>query len=328
MSGYPEGLILDEVQRVPSLFSYIQAIVDEVGREDMFVLTGSFHFSLMEGISQSLAGRVAMLNLLPFSYSELLEGGVGPDSIEGILYTGGYPRIHDKRLAPTEWYANYVMTYLERDVRTLKNISDIAVFQQFLKMCAARAGQIINLSSLGDDCGITHNTAKSWLSLLQASFIVFLLRPHYRNFNKRMIKSPKMYFFDSGLLCYLLGITSPDVLSTHANRGQVFESWVISELLKGRFNRGLRENLYFWRDNSGHEIDCIAEQDGSLIPIEIKAGKTVSRDFFKGLTYWSKLAGVPAEKACLVYAGEIPQARKEGRVLDWRSFAKMLPFEI
>lgn len=186
-------------------------------------------------------------------------------------------------LEPSRWYSNFVATYLERDVRQIKNITDLSVFQQFLKMCAARSGQILNLSSLGNDCGISHNTAKAWLAILQAGYIVYLLRPHFRNFNKRLIKSPKLYFYDSGLLSYLLGITSPDILNIHSHRGALFETWVISELLKGRMNRGLKENFYYWRDNVGHEIDCIAEKGDRLLPIEIKAGKTVSTDFFKGL---------------------------------------------
>ena len=198
------------------------------------------------------------------------------------MFTGSYPRIFDMNLEPSQWYANYVVTYLERDVRQIKNITDLTTFQRFLKMCAARSGHILNLSALGNDCGITHNTAKSWLSVLQAGYIVYLLRPHYKNFNKRLIKSPKLYFYDSGLLSYLLGISSSNILNLHANRGHIFESWAVSELLKGRMNRGLKENIFFWRDNVGHEIDCIVDQGDKLIPLEIKAGKTVTKDFFKG----------------------------------------------
>lgn len=325
LDANPEGTILDEVQRVPELFSYIQAHVDASGKEGLYILTGSFNFSLMEGISQSLAGRVAILNLLPFSFAELQQTDNVPKNLERLLFTGGYPRIYDKSLPPTEWYANYVLTYLERDVRTLKNIADLSVFQRFLKMCAARSGQLLNLSSLGDDCGITHNTAKSWLSVLEASFIVFLLRPHFRNFNKRLVKSPKLYFHDAGLLCYLLGIDSPKMLETHAFRGPVFESWVISELVKGRWNRGLRENIYFWRDNTGHEIDVIVEQGDQLIPVEIKSGRTVSRDFFKGLAYWSELAGELGKSGFVVTGGENDQKRREAHVMGWRTFARTLP---
>jgi uncharacterized protein len=328
IEAHPERVILDEVQRAPDLFSYIQTHVDDRGREGMYVLTGSFNFGLMEGISQSLAGRVAVLELLPLAFSEMDRAGVLPDSIENLMISGGYPRIYDRGLTPQQWYANYVTTYLERDVRKVKNISDLSVFQRFLKMCAARSGQILNLTSLGDDCGITHNTAKSWLSILEASYIVFLLKPHYQNFNKRLIKSPKIYFCDSGLLSYLIGVPDSHALLTHASRGHVFETWVISELLKGRLNRGLRDNLYFWRDNTGHEIDCLVDQGERLLPIEIKSGKTVSEDFFKGLRFWCRISGTEARDTVLVYAGVVDQKRKEGQVLSWRSFGKALPMVI
>lgn len=328
IEAYPRGIILDEVQRAPDLFSYIQTHVDSLGKQGVYILTGSFNFGLMEGISQSLAGRVAILELLPFSFSELAQAGRLPDNIEKYMFTGAYPRIYDMNLEPSEWYSNYVATYLERDVRRVKNIADLSVFQQFLKMCAARSGQILNLSALGNDCGITHNTAKSWLSILQAGYIVYLLRPHYRNFNKRLIKSPKLYFYDSGLLSYLLGIFSSDVLKTHAHRGHIFETWVVSELLKGRMNRGLKENIYFWRDNTGHEIDCIIDQGDKLMPLEMKSGKTVANDFFKGLHYYVKLSGNTVTRPTVVYAGLTDQPRKEGSVLSWKSFGNQIPASI
>ncbi len=328
IAAYPEGAILDETQRAPDLFSYIQTHVDETGKESIYVLTGSFNFGLMEGISQSLAGRVAILELLPFSFSELEQADRLPGSIENLMFTGCYPRIYDRELEPQQWHANYVTTYLERDVRQVKNVTDLSVFQRFLKMCAARSGQILNLSSLGDDCGISHNTAKSWLSILEAGYIVYLLKPHHKNFNKRLIKSPKIYFYDTGLLSYLLGVFSSEVLETHASRGHIFETWVISELLKGRTHRGLRENLYFWRDNTGHEIDCIVDQGDRLLPIEIKSGKTVSQDFFKGLRFWAKISETIGSNMYVVYAGSIDQARKEGHVIGWKSFGNTVPLKI
>lgn len=258
--------------------------MDDLGEEGVYVLTGSSNFGLMEGINQSLAGRVAILELLPFSYSELEQAGRLPGAIEEYLFAGAYTRIYDMGLEPSRWYSNYVATYLERDVRQIKNVTDLAVFQHFLKMCAARSGQVLNLSALGNDCGITHNTARSWISILQAGYVVYLLKPHVKNFNKRLIKSPKLYFYDSGLLAYLLGISSPEMVNIHSHKGALFETWVISELLKGRMHRGLKEHFYFWRDNVGHEIDCLAERGDRLLPIEIKAGKTVSTDFFKGLS--------------------------------------------
>ena len=328
LSSYPEGCVLDEVQRVPDLLSYIQTRVDALGKEGLYVLTGSFHFGLMEGISQSLAGRVALLHLLPLAVAELVPTNEVPESLNDLLIQGLYPRVHDKGLDPQEWYGNYVDTYLERDVRTVTRVTDLARFQTFLRMCAGRSGHLVNLSSLGDDCGITHNTARSWLSVLQASFIVFLLQPHHRNFNKRLVKTPKLYFHDPGLLCYLLGIRDPGTLSLHPMRGQVFETWVISELLKGRYNRGLRENLYFWRDSAGHEVDCLVDQGDPLLPIEIKSGETLTGDSFKGLRFWHGLSGQPSGLGYLFYGGHLDQQRKEATVLGWRSFALTLPGQI
>lgn len=326
LSTYPDGVILDEIQRVPELFSYIQTRVDELGKEGVFVLTGSHNLAVMEGITQSLAGRVALLNLLPLSFAELSQAKQAPKTLNDLLFTGLYPRIYDKGLSPSEWYAKYVNTYLERDVRMVIKVTDLARFQRFVKMCAARSGQILNLSALGNDCGITHNTAKAWLSVLQAGFIVFLLHPHHKNFNKRLIKSPKLFFYDPGLLCYLLGIDTPNSLAIHAFRGHIFETWVMGELLKARFNQGLRENLYFWRDHVGHEVDCIIEQGENLIPLETKSGETVTRDFFKGLNYWYKVSGLSPGGGYIIYGGDRDQKRKECSVMGWKSFASRVPF--
>ncbi|MBU1055801.1 MAG: ATP-binding protein [Proteobacteria bacterium] len=320
IEAYPKHTIIDEVQRAPDLFSYIQTHVDHIGKPEVYVLTGSFNFGLMEGISQSLAGRVAVLELLPFSFSELNQADILPDTIEKVMFTGSYPRIYDMNLDPSEWYSNYVTTYLERDVRQVKNITDLSTFQRFLKMCASRSGQILNLSALGNDCGITHNTAKSWLSILQAGYIIYLLKPHYKNFNKRLIKSSKLYFFDSGLLSYLLNISSAEALNTHASRGNIFETWIVSELLKARTNKGLKENLYFWRDNTGHEIDCIIDKGDKLLPLEIKSGKTVAKDFFNGLNYYALISKDAHIEPTLVYAGLSDQPRKEANILSWKSF--------
>jgi predicted AAA+ superfamily ATPase len=275
-----------------------------------------------------LAGRVAVLELLPFSFSELEQADQLPGSIEECMFTGAYPRIYDMNLEPSMWYSNYVATYLERDVRRIKNVTDLSAFQHFLKMCAARSGQILNLSSLGNDCGISHNTAKAWLSILQAGYIVYLLRPHFQNFNKRLIKSSKLYFYDTGLLSHLLGIASPEMLNIHSHRGALFETWVISELLKGRRNRALNENIYYWRDNVGHEIDCIAEKSDKLLPLEIKSGKTIASDFFKGLNFYTALSQDIAVQPTVVYAGSMDQQRKDGNVLSWKSFGRSMPEEI
>jgi hypothetical protein len=328
LATYPAPCIIDEVQRVPSLFSYLQTRVDEADQEGQFVLTGSFNLGLLEGISQSLAGRVALLNLLPLSFAELTQHQNSTATLHDLLISGFYPRIHAKGLNPQEWYANYVNTYLERDVRMVTRVMDLARFQLFLKMCAARSGQLLNLSSLSEDCGITHNTARSWISVLQASFIIFLLQPHHRNFNKRLVKTPKLYFYDTGLLCYLLAVNDPHALAISPSRGPIFETWVIGELMKGRYNRGLRENLFFWRDNVGHEVDCLVDHGTRLLPIEIKSGETVTADFFKGLRYWHDLAGEASEDGYLVYGGTSNQRRKSIHVVGWQHFSRTVPSSI
>ena len=323
LAAYPDGAILDEVQRCPALFSYIQTIVDQAKRPGHFILSGSQQFGLVSRITQSLAGRVGLLHLLPFSLGELKTGGITPGSLDELLIKGCYPPIYDRALTPSGWYANYVFTYLERDVRQMLNVRDLSVFQRFLRMCAARTGQILNLSGLANDCGITHNTAKAWISVLEASYIVFLLQPHHRNFGKRLVKSPKLYFFDTGLAAWLLGINDPKQISIHAMRGPLFESLAISELLKGRFNKGLASNLYFWRDNTGNEMDVIAEQADRLIPIEIKSGQTVTQDYFTGLKKWRTFAGAAAGPALVIYGGNEGQKRSGVEVLPWRDLVNL-----
>ncbi|MBI5124495.1 MAG: ATP-binding protein [Candidatus Omnitrophica bacterium] len=319
LSDYPKGAILDEVQRVPKLFSYLQTAVDKADRPGLFILTGSQHFLLHENISQTLAGRSAIFTLLPFSLAELKDTPFRYNDYEDYIFRGFYPRIYDKRLNPSEWYLNYIQTYVERDLRLIKNIDDLGTFQTFLKMCAARIGQLLNLSSLANDCGITHNTAKSWISILELSFIVFLLRPHYKNFNKRLVKMPKLYFYDPGLASSLLGIENKRQVANHYLKGGLFETFVISELLKHRYNEGLEMNHYFWRDKVGHEIDCIIEKGSRLIPIEIKSGKTPSAEYLKDLNYWNKLAKNRPKNSYVIYGGDITQRRSEGTILSWKN---------
>ena len=326
LSRYPDGAILDEVQRCPDLFSYLQGIVDQDKSMGKFILTGSQQFGLHSKITQSLAGRVGMVQLLPFSYAELTAGGKPQTDLESAIYTGAYPPVHDRDILPADWYPGYVATYVERDLRQLVNVRDLSMFQLFLRMCAARTGQLLNLSSLANDCGITHNTAKAWLSVLEASYILFLLQPHHRNFNKRLIKSPKLYFYDTGLVSWLLGIQNRDQIITHSMRGALFETWVVAELIKGRCNRGLRSNLFFWRDSSGNEVDVIAEQGERLIPVEIKAGKTITVDYFSALNKWSSMAGVVAGSASLVYAGDDYQKRKSATVIPWQEVYLLAEF--
>jgi predicted AAA+ superfamily ATPase len=323
LSDYPKGAILDEIQKAPQLFSYLQTIVDSKNKAGMFILIGSQHFLLQENISQTLAGRTAILKLLPFSLEELNRTSFNYDNYKKYIFRGFYPRIYDKRLNPRDWYLNYIQTYVERDLRLIKNISDLGIFQTFLKMCAARIGQLLNLSALANDCGITHNTAKSWISILELSFIIFLLRPHYKNFNKRLVKMPKLYFYDPGLACSLLGIENDKQLISHFMKGNLFETMMLSELMKYRCNRGLEPSYYFWRDKTGHEIDCIMEKQSKLIPIEIKSGKTASKEYFKDLNYWNKLSGSKPANSYVIYGGQDSQKRSAGLLLSWKDVNKI-----
>ena len=323
LAQYPEGAVIDEVQRVPELLSYIQGIVDKRQEPGLFILTGSQHLGLLQAVSQTLAGRTVLLNLLPLGLDELCRFPKPTTKIFPIVWAGGYPRIHDHNLPPEEWLASYSATYVERDVRQLINIGDLLAFQTFLQLCAGRVGQLLNLSSLGADCGITHTTAKSWLSLLEASFIAFRLAPFHRNIGKRLIKTPKLYFYDSGLLCYLLGIRSPEQLERHPLRGAIFESWCVSEILKHHYHRAQRPNWFFYRDRKGHEVDLILNQGERLLAVEIKSGRTPAADYFSGLTRFAeevvpKVSDIPgAVSNVVVYAGERSQKRSQGQLLSW-----------
>lgn len=318
LAQFPEGAILDEVQHCPQIFSYLQTLVDDKKKMGLFVLTGSQQFGLTAKITQSLAGRVGFIQLLPFTYQELKTGGKAPATLEDMLFNGSYPPIYDRLVSPQSWYSDYVMTYIERDIRQLINIQDLRIFHRFLQMCAARTGQLLNLSSLANDCGITHNTAKAWISVLEASYIVFLLSPHHKNFNKRLIKSPKLYFYDTGIACLLAGIQEAKQIQIHSMRGALFETWVISELIKNRFNTGLLSNLYFWRDSQGHEVDVLIEEGDRLIPVEIKAGQTITDHYFSDLMYWEAL-NRELQTSWVVYAGTQNQQRKKFRIIGWES---------
>lgn len=320
LERYPNGAILDEVQRVPGLFSYLQTRVDESGAMGEFVLTGSQQFGLMSGITQSLAGRVAMHVLLPFSQSELRGA---KRSLESTLYEGAYPPVHARKPEINAWYDNYLQTYLERDVRQIIQVRNLNTFQGFLRLCAGRSGQLLNLSNLGADAGITHTTAREWISVLTASYIIHLLPPHHRNFNKRVIKSPKLHFLDTGLMCALLGIETPDQIHSHPLRGAIFETWVVSEFLKGRLHDGKRSNLAFWRSRSGMEIDLLVDRGDTLDPIEIKSGKTAARDFDRNLRQWMDLAGRAAARPVVVYGGEDSYTEKGVRFCSWKDLGKL-----
>lgn len=312
LNGFPEGVILDEAQRVPNLFSYLQTFADQSAKPGMYVLTGSQQFGLLSGITQSLAGRVGMVQLLPFTLPELAQAGQSPKTLEETLTFGLYPPIYDRDLYPGDWFSSYVSTYIERDVRQLINIRDLSAFQRFVKMCAARTGQLLNLSGLGADCGISHNTAAAWLSVLEASYLVFLLRPHHQNFNKRLVKTPKLYFYDVGLAAWLLGIHDPREMRFHAQRGAIFETLVVTELLKHRYNAGRPSNLFFWRDSKGLEIDLLIENGNRLTPVEIKSGQSVASDFFDSLKRWTEIAGMKSQPGWLVYGGR--RAFQQGQI--------------
>jgi predicted AAA+ superfamily ATPase len=306
----PDGAVLDEIQRAPDLLSYIQGIVDEKRQNGMFILTGSQQFEVLNSITQSLAGRTALLKLLPFSITEVKDN-YGFSSINELIHKGFSPRIYDQNLDPTQALGDYFETYIERDLRQLVQIKNLSQFQKFVRMCAGRVGQILNLNSLGNDVGVTHTTAREWLSLLQASYIVFLLDPFYRNIGKRLVKSPKLYFYDVGLASYLLGIESMAHLETHPLRGNLFENLVIAEILKLRFNQGKRNNLNFYRDSTGNEIDVIYNIAQHILPIEIKAGETVAPDFFKGFTALEKVIDDYPYGRIVVYGGNREETRHD-----------------
>ncbi len=321
LARFPQGAILDEVQRCPDLFSYLQGVVDKRKRMGEFILTGSQQFGLMSGISQSLAGRVGLLQLLPFSLVELKDGGLLPATLDETMLRGGYPPLYDRPVAPGDWFPNYVTTYLERDVRQLLAVRDLSLFQRFLKMCAARSGQLLNLSALAVDCGISHVTAREWMTVLEASYVVYLLRPHHQNFGKRLVKMPKLYFLDTGLMAYLLGIRDADTLATHASRGALFETLVVSERVKREFNAGQVAELYFWRDNVGHEVDLLIPHGNQFMPVEIKSGSTFSNDWTVALRKLSALFGDSALPPGIVYGGDEQYERDGCRVVGWQALA-------
>jgi predicted AAA+ superfamily ATPase len=327
LAEYPDGAVLDEVQRAPHLLSYIQGIVDERHENGLFILTGSQHFGLLDAVSQSLAGRSSMLHLLPLELEELRRFPSPPRDLVTTLFAGAYPRIHEQCLPPGEWLASYTETYVERDVRQVLRVGDLAAFQTFLRVCAGRIGQLVNLSALGADCGLSHNTARAWLSVLEAGYIAYRLPPLHRNLGKRLVKTPKLYFYDSGLLCYLIGIREPDQLRHHPLRGAIFESWVVAEILKARVHRGLPSDLFFFRDRTGTEVDLVLETGARPLAVEIKSGQTVAPDFFKSLASLADLLAAAAEPAgverVVVYGGESSQSRSGVEVLAWSDLDRM-----
>jgi hypothetical protein len=319
LSNYPSGAILDEVQNTPDLFSYIQSIVDG-NRQIQFILTGSSNFLLMEKISQTLAGRTTVQHLLPFSFSELK---LGPESYESLIFKGQYPRIYDRAIAPTDFYPAYIQTYVERDVRMIQNIGDINAFIQFTQLCAGRIGQLLNYTGLANDAGISPNTAKAWLSILETSYILYRLQPFHRNFNKRLVKSSKLYFYDTGVACSLLGIRDENQANLHYMKGALFENLILNEFIKQNFNRGEHRQPYFWQDSQGKEIDCLLVDGEKIVPVEIKSGKTISNSYFENLKYWHQLANTSEEQGYVVYGGEQSMQTSAGALVSWRELNRI-----
>jgi hypothetical protein len=321
LARWPQGAIIDEVQHVPALFSWIQTDVDNTGQMGRFVLTGSQNFALMAHITQSLAGRSALVQLLPLSIAELAAASRLPATLDTMILRGGYPALHARSLNPARWLADYTMSYLERDVRQITQVHDLSAFQRFLRLCAGRTGQLLNLANLAQETGIAQSTARAWLSVLEASYIVFLLPPHHRNLGKRVVKMPKLYFHDAGLAAALMGIHTEEQLAIHPLRGALFETLIVGEFLKARYNAGFPSNLFFWRDNVGLEVDLLIEEADGLHPVEIKSAATITDDLLKGLRKWLAVAGDAARMPRLVHAGPESYVREGIDTRRWQDAA-------
>jgi len=319
LATYPDKTIIDEAQRVPELFSYLQTHIDSQDKVGMYLLAGSHNFLMMQSIGQSLAGRTAILKLLPFSHQEMKSGSVLPNTVDEEIFMGAYPRLYDKNIAPTDFYPYYIQTYVERDVRMMKNIGDLSKFIRFIKLCAGRIGQLLNLSALSNVCGITVGTATSWLSLLEASYIVYLLKPDDNNYSKRLVKTPKLYFYDTGLACSLLEIKESSQVATHFLRGGLFENLVVNEFIKESLNKGEDPLLNFWRDKTGNEVDLLQTIGNKQYAYEIKSGSTYSQDYFKGISFWAKLSGAAPEQCFAVYTGSTAFKTSKGEVFSWNN---------
>ncbi|MHB8915499.1 MAG: ATP-binding protein [Thiobacillus sp.] len=321
LARFAAGAVFDEAQRWPDLFSYLQGLVDADRSPGRFILTGSQQFGLLSGVTQSLAGRVGMTRLLPLALGELPAEDVESLGLDGLMLRGLYPALHAQPIMPEDWFASYVATYVERDVRQVLNVQDLSAFQRFLRLCAGRTGQLLNLSALAGEAGIAQSTARAWMSVLEASNLVYLLPPYHRNFGKRVVKSPKLYLADVGLACWLLGIRSVEVLNLHPLRGALFETWVVGEFLKARLNAGQPPDLYFWRDNNGLEADIVFETAGRLQSVEIKSGQTVTPDYIRAGQKAARFADGEALPPWLIYAGKESYERSGVRVMGWQALA-------
>ena len=327
LAEYADGAIIDEIQQAPDLLSYLQGDIDLRPDTGRFILTGSQHFGLSQSISQSLAGRCGVLVLLPPGIEELHEFDNAPRDLLSTLWQGAYPRIYDQNIPAHQWLADYATTYVQRDARQVINIGDLQTFSGFMKLCAGRTAQEINLAALGNDVGVSHNTIRAWLSVLETSFIVHRLPAWHINIRKQVVKAPKLHFFDSGLACYLLGIQQPEQLRHHPLRGAIFESWVFSEVFKSYMHNGLQPHLFHYRESRGIEIDLILEQARALAAVEVKSGATVSRDFFRNFGLLperlQRLPSPPDLHNYLVYGGEVSQKRSQVEVLSWREIGRL-----
>ncbi|MFC1854679.1 ATP-binding protein [Candidatus Dependentiae bacterium] len=318
------GIIIDEFQHVPEILSYVQMESDAKDRPGYFVLTGSQNFLMNQAITQSLAGRIKILTLLPFSLCELEENHLLHGNVDKAIFSGGYPRLYAKNIDPADLFPSYIQSYVERDVRQIINVQNLSTFQKFIQLCAGRVGQILNIAALSNDCGVSQSTTKQWLSLLEASYVIFLLKPYHSNFNKRVTKSPKLFFFDTGLACSLLKIRSSSEISLSPHRGHLFECLIISDIIKQYFNSGMPSPTYFWRDLNGRvEVDCLVDLGTKLVPIEIKSGSAVSKNYFENLKRWYSVAQDKTEKGYVVYSGEIGHRYEYGELLGWHAAGKL-----
>ena len=323
LNRYKNKVIFDEIQRVPELFSYLQAHVDNRKANGQFILTGSQHFLMMESITQTLAGRIGLFHLYPLSFEELEKAKLTETDIFSQIWKGGYPRLYDEKISPSLWLSNYIQTYLDRDISLLSQIENLKAFEKFIHLLAGRTGQLLNFSSLANETGVTHNTIKSWVSLLQTSGIIFLLTPYYANISKRLNKTPKLYFVDTGLVCTLLGINTKDQLETYPLYGSIFETFIVSEFMKFYANRGVERQIYFWRDQQGHEADILTFNGDNANLYEIKSSQTISTDVFEKLETIKRL--IPQKTNLnLIYGGNDVQLRTKGQVIGWKFLAEHL----
>lgn len=317
LKEYDKFVIIDEVQRVPVLFSYLQAKVDEDKIMGQYIISGSQNFHLMQNISQSLAGRVALFKLFPLDFSEMKSESLLDENYAVNLQRGFYPAIFDRKIPSKTFYSNYIQTYVERDLSEIINVKDLKTFRNFVSLCASRVGQLLNLNSLANECGISQPTAKSWISVLESSYILFLLQPYHSNLNKRITKSPKLYFYDTGLLSFLLKIHDPKNLLLHPQKGSLFENFVVAEFIKNNYHQNLLRDFWFWRDVQGHEVDMIWQDDFLLNLVEIKASETIMTDMFKGLSYYENLDKESVKTKTLIHTGNFTQERSLGKVETW-----------